>query len=109
MWIFVGWRAQIVKNHIVYNFLFFPFNSLTLTKITLIDLAILSVYFTVTFLVFFISSIKYMWILSFILGVGFFIAQLFYSVAFVSVWCFFAGLGSLFIYYIITQYNKTAN
>jgi hypothetical protein len=58
----------------------------------------------------FISSVPYMWILGSLIAVSYLVTEFFYSYAFISVWCFFAGIISLFIYYIISphfQLNKS--
>jgi hypothetical protein len=49
----------------------------------------------------FISSIKNMWIFGVLIVLGYFLAEYYYSITFISVWCFFAAIVSLFIYKII--------
>jgi len=54
----------------------------------------------------FISSLKNMWMFGVLVGAGYLVAQYFYETTFVSVWCFFAAIVSLFIYKILKD-NQT--
>ncbi|WP_068470454.1 DUF6629 family protein [Candidatus Protochlamydia phocaeensis] len=49
----------------------------------------------------FISSVRMVWLFGFFVLLGYLTADYFYTSTFVSVWCFFAALVSLFIYKVI--------
>lgn len=49
----------------------------------------------------FISSLKNLWIFGLLVGLGYIIVDYFYTTTFVSVWCFFAAIVSLFIYKVL--------
>ena len=49
----------------------------------------------------FISSLRYMWAFGLFIVLSFAIAEMFYSYAFASVWCFFVAIISFSIYFII--------
>lgn len=49
----------------------------------------------------FLSSLKNVWIFGILIVLGYVIADYFYATTFVSVWCFFAAIVSLFIYKIL--------
>lgn len=65
-----------------------------------------SIYFGITTLSHFISSVKKMWILGALNLVTFFFSRIYFNEYFISVWCFFAALSSLAILWIITSLNK---
>lgn len=48
----------------------------------------------------FISSLNLVWVLGILNFVGLLVAQYFYEVTFISVWCFFAAVISISLYYI---------
>lgn len=86
----VHWTQQVLTNfpeHLVY-----PIGML--------------VYLIAIVLPFFISSMSYAWLLGIIVVAGFIAAQIAFSVAFGSVWCFFAAVASLLMYGMISAENK---
>lgn len=50
-----------------------------------------------------ISSMPYMWLMGLLVALGFITAQIFYTLAFGSVWCFFAALASMMIYFMLSK------
>jgi hypothetical protein len=105
VWILLGRTAHSVDHHIVYKLLLR--SSIGTDYIRIVEVVMLVAYFMATVLPFFISSLPRMWILGLIVGIGSVVAYIFYSLAFVSVWCFFAAIASISIYFIVIQYNKT--
>lgn len=63
------------------------------------------VYATVALLSTFLSSLKGMWLLGIAGIVGIAVALLFFSITFISVWCFFAAWLSIILYFVL-QKNK---
>jgi len=51
----------------------------------------------------FASSIKGMWIFGLLTFISFMISLFFYFVTFTSVWCFFAAIASLLLYFVLRQ------
>jgi hypothetical protein len=101
-----GATASIGNNHIVYNT---PGVAILQTKLGLpfdISIAGLIIYLYATVLPFFISSIKGMWMIGLAIAIGFIVSMLKFYLAFGSVWCFFAALASILIYYVVMQANK---
>jgi hypothetical protein len=49
----------------------------------------------------FLSSMKNMWVFGSLVALGYIVANYFYTMSFVSVWCFFAAIVSLVIYKIV--------
>jgi hypothetical protein len=49
----------------------------------------------------FLSSMKNMWVFGILVALGYIVADYFYTMSFVSVWCFFAAIVSLAIYKIV--------
>lgn len=58
-------------------------------------------YLILTMAPFFISSVAWIWLLGIANLIGFAVAAYYYEVAFVSVWCFFAALVSLGLYFVL--------
>ncbi len=51
----------------------------------------------------FLSSVKRMWLLGVTVSIGWVIANLFYALWFVSIWCFFGALCSTIVYLIVKK------
>ena len=49
----------------------------------------------------FLSSLRHAWIFGILVAIAYVIAEYFYVATFISVWCFFAAIVSLFIYKIL--------
>jgi hypothetical protein len=99
-WITSGMSATVVGHHIAY---------LPIAPNSYVDMFYnigLCLYVFAIAGSMFISSIPYMWMCGLLALISFFVAHLLYIYAFGSVWCFFAAIGSVMIYYIIDQYNK---
>jgi hypothetical protein len=77
----LGINSQLWENYIVYILSF--------------------LYGCVTIIPFFISSVTHMHLLGMVVGISAAIAYVFYLVAFPSVWCFFAAVCSILIYFIV--------
>ena len=55
----------------------------------------------------FITSVKRVWILGLLLGVGFFYTRLFFALKYlISIWCFLAAISSIVVYYILYLHGK---
>jgi hypothetical protein len=65
-------------------------------------------YTAVTVLPFLFSSWKYMWMIGVGIFIGLLIAHFFYLTTFLSVWCFFAAVASLGIYFVIKHNSLKA-
>ncbi len=89
--IFCNSRAEVSGMHIAY---ISDFN------IQLGPIAV-AAYLSVTIAPLFISSIRRMHLLGYIMGVSFLVSYLFYTQCLTSVWCFFAALMSFMVYYIV--------
>ncbi|HLE76456.1 MAG TPA: DUF6629 family protein [Candidatus Babeliales bacterium] len=84
-------QASITCSHIVYtaplpHWLWFPGSAL---------------YLFATIAPFFIASIPHLWLMGVLLAISYAVTFLFYNIALLSVWCFFAALLSAFIFIII--------
>ncbi len=71
----------------------------------LISLLGLAGYTVATIAPFFFSSVPRMWFIGLAFGIGWVIAQVFYTYAFGSIWCYFAALSSILIYFIVEKYS----
>jgi hypothetical protein len=60
-------------------------------------------YLLATVLPIFISSIPYIWIVGIALLIGYIFSYVFYLAAFISVWCFFASLASILLYFVLRK------
>ncbi len=101
-----GATAHIATNHIAYDMSWEQQSLVSLPLGWLIP-AGMAVYLIATVLPFFISSISYMWAIGTIIGIGFIVSHISFSMAFGSVWCFFAAIASMLLYWIIQQNTKT--
>ena len=86
--------AVISEHHIRYSF-GFPQKLLSLRWLT--D----AIYFLVTIPPAFISSKKRVWIFGIIIAGSYILSRLFFKDVVVSVWCYFAGMLSIAIYFIL--------
>jgi len=107
IFLFLWWTqersAQIQGHHIVYTSLSLTLSTLHITHIYLIKYVFFIAYLMSTVGVFFISSIRYIWVLGIILGIGLLATVFYSSQSLVSIWCFFAAMGSIFIYFIVVK------
>jgi hypothetical protein len=83
-------QAQIVSCHIFYS----------------VKDTVFSYYFTIPYLIatiapFFISSIKKMWILGLVFLISFIVSFFVYTTWLTSIWCFFAAIISMLLYWVI--------
>ena len=95
-WLQYGVFAQVLDHHIVYA------NTITAHLGSLYWIS-LGMYLLATAGAFCTSSINYMWLLGILVTGAFMVAHMWYQVAFGSVWCFFAAIGSCIIYYVVTH------
>ncbi len=91
-----GVASQILNQSVAYNssHLYFPF--------------VLTLYVFTTCISFFISSNKIINIIGVVMIISFFIAGWFFSETFISVWCFFAAILSVLIYWYFKQKSIVA-
>ncbi|MDR3550426.1 MAG: hypothetical protein P4L31_03365 [Candidatus Babeliales bacterium] len=98
-----GIHPQIVNHHIAYSLINLgdleSYSAIYLINSILYVLALVGSMIT--------SSISYMWLLGIIVGISLIISIANYWMTFGSVWCFFGGLSSILIYFIIQQEQKT--
>jgi hypothetical protein len=106
-WVFYTTGAQSFNHHIDYPVPNYPFNIANKHTAQLLSWLISIGYCITTIITFFISSIKKMWLMGIAIGLGFVAAYLFYIMAFSSVWCFFAAISSLILYFIIRQSHQS--
>lgn len=105
-WVLQTTGAVIANHHLDYPVINYPFGIKNPTVAKIISSIIACSYGIVTIIPFFISSIPYMNIIGITIGLGAIIAYIFYLVAFPSVWCFFAAVGSILIYFVIRNHSK---
>lgn len=106
-WVLQTTGAEIINHHINYPVPNYPFNGSSTHFAQYIAGAISLCYCIATIIPFFISSIPYIWINGITIASGFVIAYVFYFTAFPSVWCFFAAISSIMIYFIIKNSHKS--
>jgi hypothetical protein len=88
--------AEISRFHIAYQSTFHdPYSKIAI-----------ALYLAATLVPLFISSINRTYILGAIVGVSFLVSVVFYTKCLTSVWCFFAAVISLVVYYIIRDAHK---
>lgn len=95
--IFYGAKATILSHHICYD--------INLESSIPTNLALL-VYCIATVLPLFISSVKYVRQFAILITASLIIAYVAYIKFFTSVWCFFAAILSILVYWIINNLNK---
>jgi len=104
--LFFAWTLQttgieIINHHLNYPVKNYPFaiqNKYIASGLTYI---IALMYCSAIIIPLFISSLRYMWLLGIVVSVWLLISYVFYVGAFPSVWCFFAALSSIIIYFIV--------
>jgi len=67
------------------------------------------IYLAVTILPLFISSVKWMWIFGILIAVSCLVTGIFFEQYLTSVWCFFAAVISIAIFWIISWINKNSD
>ncbi len=103
LWNMFGMQAEALNGHISYSFIKQITNTDILDNLENIGLIM---YLGATAGAMFISSIKYMWALGLLTAIALIISQIFFRLAYGSVWCFFAAIISLLIYFIIDKNQK---
>ena len=99
------YTANALDHHIVYEYI--PsFTTLSASTLTTIQYILLALYMLVIVGSMVISTTPYMWLMGLLIALGFIVAQILFTVAFGSVWCFFGALASMVIYYILTKLHK---
>jgi len=68
-----------------------------------------ALYVIVTLIPCFVSGKKKMWLLGISLTVTLILSAVFYKVYLVSVWCFFAAISSIVVYYILLHNDSSGN
>ena len=66
-------------------------------------------YFVVTVIPSFFSTKRHMWILGVLTLTSYFVTKLFFENYVISVWCFFAALISVAVFFVITEPEKQVN
>ena len=92
--------AALVKEHHISYTIYFPESYTVISEIA---------YIVVTLIPCFISSVKRMWIFGYSLTLTVVFSSLFYHFYLISVWCFFAAISSIVIYFILRPMNKSMN
>lgn len=100
---FLGWRVELRSHHIHYLIEGDTLSSLLGSFVSFVRYLIFYIYLLPTVGSFFITSLRHAWLVGAVLLVGWLTSIIFYSMAFSSVWCFFAALGSAVIYYIVKK------
>jgi hypothetical protein len=100
-WILQTPGALVVDHHIDYPVIAYPFGIMNESLARMGSLLISLCYAIATIAPFFISSIQYMPILGLSIGIGALVAYIFYLIAFPSVWCFFAAISSVLVYFVV--------
>lgn len=70
------------------------------------DIGLTIAYLLAVVVPFFISSVSDMWVIGLLAALGFLVAEVFFALAFGSVWCFFGALSSLATYSIVSGYES---
>ena len=95
-----GVQASIVGNHIRYTFSTSEHLAKLATPDTLYTFFLL-LYFIAAVIPLYISSIRWLWLLGVAISISLIYTYFYYTIAFTSIWCFFAALSSIFIYIIL--------
>jgi len=101
--------AVTMDHHISYPMFALTYSVTSLKPVFFsysLDVFLSAAYLVAVIMPFFISTLEGMWIIGVITAIGFFVAQIFFELAFGSVWCFFGALSTLMIYKILVNYNK---
>lgn len=103
--VFFDYTPHALHNHIayIYNspYALFPLPTLISLQYILLALYTLALVGSM-----FVSSVSYMWLSGCLVAIGFIVAHMQYTKTFGSVWCFFAAVTSVVIYWILIQLNK---
>jgi len=105
-WMLYTPGPHIINHHIDYPVTNYPFNITNKSTAQLIAWTIALFYCIATITPLFISTIAHIWIIGVAISIGLLISYLFYFVAFPSVWCFFAAISSVSLYFIIKKYHE---
>lgn len=100
-WILQTPGALVVDHHIAYPVIAYPFGIMNESLARMGSLLISFCYGIAIILPFFISSVRCMPILGLSIGIGAIVAHIFYLIAFPSVWCFFAAISSILVYFVV--------
>jgi hypothetical protein len=93
-------HAVAIRNHIAYEM------AQTGPVINTIYYLLLLLYLFATAGALMVSTVPYLWSLGILVLITFIIAHWIYYYASGSIWCFFAAVGSVLIYYSVCAYNK---
>jgi hypothetical protein len=104
--LFISWTcyttgAHIIDHHIDYPVANYPFGITNKCIAQAASWIISAMYLIATIFPFFISSITHIRIAGIIISTGLIIAYIFYIAAFPSVWCFFAAISSIILYFVV--------
>jgi len=105
-WLLKTKGAVIIDHHIDYPVDHYPFDCTNPMYCRIGSYVLSFLYSLVTIIPFFVSSIPYMKLLGIAVGGGAVTAYIFYLMAFPSVWCFFAAICSVIIYWIVRNLNS---
>jgi len=105
-WVLKTNGAVVTQHHIDYPVDNYPFESDNQIYRAIGSHMLSFLYLLVTITPFFISSIPYIKLLGTALGIGALVTYIFYLIAFPSVWCFFAAVCSILIYWIVWNYER---
>lgn len=100
-WILQTTGVENINHRLNYPVDNYPFG-ITNQRISYVLTWIISLLYCIaTITPLFISSIGYTWILGCAISLGLIVSYIFYTMAFPSVWCFFAAISSIIIYFIV--------
>jgi hypothetical protein len=97
--------AHAIHHHIQYPFVDDAFKLKNMT----IDIPSLVAYFLSTVAVIMISSVRWMWLYGFLILIFQIISIVSYAKVEASVWCFFAAISSMLIYFIVAKNQSYTN
>lgn len=106
--LFFSWNlltsgAEIVNHHLNYPVKNYPFGITNETYSFVASWVISLSYCVAVVTPLFISSLLYMWVLGIIMSISLIVSYIFYAMAFPSVWCFFAAISSILMYWIVSK------
>jgi len=104
--LFFAWTLQItgvenVNHNLNYPVVNYPFGITNQNIACVFSWSISLAYCVATVTPLFISSIRYTWALGVAVSLGLIVSYIFYAMTFPSVWCFFAAVSSIIIYFIV--------
>lgn len=97
-------QTLIINHHLYYPTISYPFASKT-GLARFFENSLIYVYTIATIAPFFLSSVRFTWILGIIMSISGIISLQLYTPTSASVWCYFAALASIMVY-IIVRYQK---